>query len=57
MLETEADQSSSIYCKDCDALIAVNEFDGKRLPCPMCGSTRRNFKDEIIIYKTAKGGI
>lgn len=57
MSEIEVDQSSSIYCNDCNILIAVNEINGKRVPCPVCGSTKRNFKDEIIVYHTVKGGI
>ena len=52
MIETEVDQSSSVYCNDCGALIAVNEVDGKKVPCFMCGSTRRNYWDTTIRYVT-----
>ncbi|KKL53455.1 hypothetical protein LCGC14_2275290 [marine sediment metagenome] len=47
MLEIEADQSSSIHCNDCGAVILVHESGGKRVPCPMCGSIKR-FIDQII---------
>ena len=57
MSETEADQSSSIYCKDCGSVISVHESDGERVPCFRCGSTRRNFKETVTVYKKVTGGV
>ena len=56
----EADQHSTVNCNDCDAVIVFNEQDGKRLPCPKCGSTRRHFKETVVYYvgtSAIQGGI
>ena len=57
MSETGAGQSSSIHCNDCGSVVAAHEFDGKRVPCFKCGSTRRNFKETVIVYKSGRGGV
>jgi len=38
---------SKILCNPCNTIIVVHEKDGKRVPCPNCGSTARHFFDYI----------
>ena len=44
MIETTR---SEIICQGCLREIKRHEENGRRLPCPVCGSTARNFRDKV----------
>ena len=46
---------SSIACNDCGGDIPDREMNGGRVPCPKCGSLRRNIHETVIRYMTMRG--
>ena len=46
---------SKVICKGCLREIVNHEVNGERVPCQICGSTRRDFRDTVICHM-AMGG-
>ena len=54
MTETTA-SNSKILCLGCNREIFNHQADGKRVPCPICGSVRRAFKDIVECHMAVAG--
>ena len=48
---------SKIICKGCLREIVNHEVNGERVPCQICGSTRRDFRDTVTKHINITGGI
>ena len=49
--------SNRVFCIGCNRELFNHEADGRRVPCPICGSTRRSFIDTVEKRMQIIGGL
>jgi len=53
-MQVQETTPSKIICKGCLRIITRHEINGKRVPCPICGSTLRHISDTVVCHIKAR---